>query len=391
MTWSSYLPIAGVVGMALWTSRWALRWVGELPAGRRVDSIDGLRGYLALFVFIHHAAVWRGFLENGVWENPASVLYANLGRGSVMLFFMITGLLFFSKLLNAREGSLDWVRLCVSRFLRIVPLYALVLTVICGVVFGLSSWQRRVSLWDLAEALLRWASFTGSPDLNGFADTSRLVAGVTWTLGYEWAFYASLPVFAVLMGIRVPAVLSVAALGCLGGAAINLSPVCWAPFVPGAVAAWAVRSPRVQAVAGSRWVSVVVLLLLGSTIFCGKLRALLCVLSAAFFGVASGNPIFGVLTAVGSRVLGEISYGMYLLHGLLLYAWFGGLSAGILGPEVSRFLLGDGYWLGVGVLTPMLVLVSVASLRWIERPAMRRVEAWTVSLRRCAGLLVRGA
>ena len=43
----------------------------------RFISIDGLRGYLALGVFIHHAAVWYFYLKKGVWEPPPSNFYTH--------------------------------------------------------------------------------------------------------------------------------------------------------------------------------------------------------------------------------------------------------------------------------------------------------------------------
>ena len=64
----------------------------------RYQTIDGLRGFLALSVFIHHSSVWYNYIVNGVWEIPSSNLFAHLGSTSVSFFFMITSFLFVSKL-----------------------------------------------------------------------------------------------------------------------------------------------------------------------------------------------------------------------------------------------------------------------------------------------------
>src|SRR5579862_6911783 len=74
----------------------------------RFLAIDGLRGYLALSVFLHHSCVWYFYLRTGKWELPPSRLYVQLGQSSVALFFMITGFLFYSKLLQARNREFDW-------------------------------------------------------------------------------------------------------------------------------------------------------------------------------------------------------------------------------------------------------------------------------------------
>lgn len=36
--------------------------------------IDGLRGFLAFGVFVHHASIWYTFLKTRIWALPASRL-----------------------------------------------------------------------------------------------------------------------------------------------------------------------------------------------------------------------------------------------------------------------------------------------------------------------------
>ena len=63
----------------------------EHSSESRYASIDGLRGYLAFGVFVHHAIITLIFLRTGVFDFPPSNFYSQLGQGSVALFFMITG------------------------------------------------------------------------------------------------------------------------------------------------------------------------------------------------------------------------------------------------------------------------------------------------------------
>lgn len=81
----------------------------------RVVTLDGLRGYLAICVFIHHATIWPEFLRTGIWQLPASRLLTNLGQASVAMFFMLTSFLFFSRMLD-RQRPVDWLRLRSLRF-----------------------------------------------------------------------------------------------------------------------------------------------------------------------------------------------------------------------------------------------------------------------------------
>ena len=93
----SPLYALALTGVALLVAALLARATGAVPVAHRYRSLDGLRGYLALFVVIHHAAIWHGFARTDVWHGPPSHLYNQLGQGSVATFFMITGFLFFGK------------------------------------------------------------------------------------------------------------------------------------------------------------------------------------------------------------------------------------------------------------------------------------------------------
>ncbi|MGJ0580618.1 acyltransferase family protein, partial [Xenorhabdus bovienii] len=56
----------------------------------KYNSIDGLRGFLAILVFIHHSGIWFFYINNNEWDIPDSVLMNNIGKLGVSLFFMIT-------------------------------------------------------------------------------------------------------------------------------------------------------------------------------------------------------------------------------------------------------------------------------------------------------------
>jgi peptidoglycan/LPS O-acetylase OafA/YrhL len=103
------------------------RWIRfELVVGH-APIIDGLRGFLAFGVFVHHASIWYYFLQHGSWVVPESRLYTHLGQSTVTVFFMITGFLFYGKVLESKKNNIDWLRLYVSRCLRILPLFLLVM------------------------------------------------------------------------------------------------------------------------------------------------------------------------------------------------------------------------------------------------------------------------
>jgi len=89
----------------------------EQSKSARNESIDGLRGFLALGVFIHHCAVTWYYKQSGIWNVPPSNFYTELGQASVALFFMITAFLFWGKVID-KGSSIDWRSLylgCVVR------------------------------------------------------------------------------------------------------------------------------------------------------------------------------------------------------------------------------------------------------------------------------------
>ena len=61
-------------------------------------------------------------------------------------------------------------------------------------VFVRSDFSLNVPPGDLAAEILRWSAggIVAGSDINGFPHTSLLIAAVTWTLWFEWRFYAAL-------------------------------------------------------------------------------------------------------------------------------------------------------------------------------------------------------
>jgi peptidoglycan/LPS O-acetylase OafA/YrhL len=56
------------------------------PKQGRFATLDGLRGYLAIFVFLHHSSIWYYYLRTNQWKLPPSSLYTHFGQSSVALF-----------------------------------------------------------------------------------------------------------------------------------------------------------------------------------------------------------------------------------------------------------------------------------------------------------------
>src|SRR5882757_2699850 len=157
----------------------------------RFASIDGLRGVLAFSVFLHHSVVWFYFLKTSGWAFPPSNVYNHFGPSSVAMFFMITAFLFYSKLLDAKDKGIDWLKLYASRIFRIMPLYFFAVLVLFLLVGLVSHFTFHESLFQVVLEFFQWLFFIDA-DVNGIPGTRLIVAGVVWSLAYEWLFYCSL-------------------------------------------------------------------------------------------------------------------------------------------------------------------------------------------------------
>ncbi len=196
-------PVAAFVLLLGLAATPLLEAMVRLPgsAAQRSRGIDGLRGFLALSVVMLHGAIYHRYITDGLWSGPPSPLYTVLGTGGVAVFFMITGYLFWGKLLDER-GRIDWVRLYVGRLFRIAPLYLVMVALMLFLVMEQAGWQVLVTPMQLAKQIAPWLALglLDPTDVNGHVATLVLSAGVTWSLRYEWLFYLSLPLLACVAG-----------------------------------------------------------------------------------------------------------------------------------------------------------------------------------------------
>lgn len=359
--------------IALLTAGAIGRCFGRPLEHAKYQTIDGLRGYLAFFVFMHHASIWFYYLREGVWQIPPSNLFTHFGQSGVALFFMITAFLFVTKLLDSRNKNFDWQHLYISRFYRLMPLYLFAILLLCLIVGALSSWQMNETPTQIFYEVLRWLMFTigGQPGINGIPETGIIMAGVTWSLPYEWLFYLSLPLIALLVGILPPYMYIGLGLF-LTGLMIYVSHPDMAVircFWGGVIAAFFVRWQALRRFAETFWGSLLAVLpllytvLVFDTVYVSRAQIML---STSFILIASGSSLFGLLKLRVSKILGEMAYSIYLLHGILLFALF----YGVLGLERAKVLSPEMHWIALMFLSMVLVMVSFMTYSFIEKPCM---------------------
>jgi peptidoglycan/LPS O-acetylase OafA/YrhL len=350
------------------TVRWILprRLKPKFDHRHRYVAIDGVRGYLAFSVYVHHCIVTSLYLRTNRWAGPPHKFENELGMTSVAIFFMITAFLFWGRA-NAK-GDLNWKNFFISRLFRIYPLYLLVFSMILLAVMYKSDWAIVEPIRRIIKEIAKWMLFE-SPDINGRIKTWIIDAGVTWTLAYEAWFYLSLP-FLVGTFLQKNAVWKkVIALGIVVGLFVldHLRIGVTATFLGGILAVyWCADAGRVKLARSTA--ATIVGLSCAVTVFVflsNPFNAIgIALLSVFFVTIASGNTIFGILRASSSRWLGEISYSMYLCHGLILWLIVQNILPRFrtFHPTMAWFAL----W-AIGI-TPILVLFSSASYLFIEMP-----------------------
>ena len=346
--------------------------------GRDVP-LDGLRGYLALGVFLHHVAVTYHWKTTGVWASSPEVYFLNYGKVGVFVFFMITGYLFTGKLLRSGPGRIDWLRLYESRVFRIYPLYLSALAAVSLVVFAASEWRLEVLPAQLLIDYFKWGVFHGGT-INGFAGTKTIIAQVDWTLKYEWLFYVLLPVVALAFRFRHGGLVLLVLCLILYAAPVRIGQFDSAYlllFALGGTCAWIGQSrPDWKSLARSRGASWLALAALTLALFYPNTMDgwHVSVIALFFLLVSLGNDLFGLLTRPASLALGEISYSIYLLHGIFLYVLFTNLAPlQFDGLPMSQFLL------LLPVLTPLVLVLSALAYIGIERPALAHGRRYRIS------------
>ncbi|WP_455923524.1 acyltransferase family protein [Pseudomonas putida] len=335
-------------------------------AQHRVSALDGLRGVLATSVLAHHFTISYYWHVTSLWDMTDSKFVNNMGAVPVSLFFMITGYLFGGKMYR---GTPQWKAIASSRIRRIFPMYLTSVALIVAIALYTQGGQIG-SLADFGKALGHWLIFIGVP-FGGYG-TGVINAGVQWTLLHEAAFYLALPILYCVLRRRftvaaVVSVLMLVAIWPLYGEHFGTRFVKL--FIAGIAVAVFEDRLRAKAIDYSGWkctlVAIAVLLL------CMNLksysRGQMIFLAIPFALFVLGNDLKGLLQHRGLKILGEASFSIYLLHGLVIYLLFQVV-------RIYDFQAADyrQYVLYLPLVLWLVSSLSVLTYWTIERPFIRQ-------------------
>jgi len=347
----------------------------------RNPALDGVRGLAVLMVVFAHYVV---LLYLKVTPDAGSFITSlgYFGAAGVDLFFVLSGFLICGILLDNRSVPNVLRIFFLRRACRIVPLYWLLLLMTWAAMHVLPNVAPQMSVVDTTP-MWAYASFTQN---FAWAFGNHAIVSIlrpTWTLAIEEQFYLFLPVL-VLLFSRAGLLLLLSGLWLLGPYARFTEPLLTTQallpwkidgLMAGAILAIVVRDDGFLA-ARDRWKALVPVAVVGIT-FVAVATRVMGVMPAPFFKSAivmafmalvlwahlEGEKTVGGLLASKPLVfLGQVSYGIYLLHQLVNVTMFrvlAGRHPGMVSAEDAGIAL---------ISTAVTLAVAVASFRWFEGP-----------------------
>ncbi len=344
----------------------------EQPKRRQpLYALTSLRFIAAMYVVIYH----RGFADLFVTTSPLNHFFHS-GYTGVTLFFVLSG---FILAYNYAEVT-DRTRFWVARFARVYPVYLLAFLLALPSAVQAMWHSHNPRLWaSVPEALLLLQAWDPK--------TSFLINGPSWTLSVEAFFYLVFPF--ILLSLtrasrRMIALLLAVDLLVALIPALATDPgwrMWWTTVFLGALPLLRVGTFIVGIVAGVRyrnrgpaarwvlWVGVVSTLLLlvqNPPMYLSSVRDTLLSLSFGFLVYGLANVGWAGLTHPLARLLGEISYGIYILQ--MPVSW--------VMRRAGEALVHRDLSVNTPLYIAVLLMVSYLSYRFMETPArvwIRRV------------------
>lgn len=335
----------------------------------RFESLDGLRGFLALNVFFQHAVTNHFYFETGVWQIVDVRFYRHLGGEAVILFFMITSFLYWSKAI-ANKGDLDAGSLFRSRFLRLAPMYLFSAAIVVFSILIQTGFN--IDIKQFLKDILSWMSLGLETTIStNNVSILPINAGIHWTLHFEWFFYLLLPILATALK-RKEALIMVIPIAFFALSSPYRG--YWAIFFFGIIAAHIYNwMPKVHFF--SRPISSIVPILGIVLVYFISYKPYsftqYAVSLLVFLAFVYGADLFGLLKTQVAKFLGIMSYSIYLIHGIVLYAVLNAVDYFHPVKSISP----SEFWLLIILSGFLTIIASTVTYRYIEHPMILRIKA----------------
>lgn len=348
------------------------KFIDEDADPARSNSIDGIRYILASFVIFHHMDCAYTYITKGNWA-PTSDLLLYMGKYGVALFFMITAFLFWGKV--RKTDVMNWVDLYKKRLYRIAPLSIFCSLVALCLLFLLTE-RKEFSVSVLTNAL-SWFDvglWNDKPPVTTFQYSFMALAGVTWTLRWEWVFYFSLPLLFMFKKWSFELTISLFAFSVYFLPGFTNDAYLWSYFLVGMLCSEMKDRIIITKKTANVMLTVMIpiTILAQPTLYGSPEKLFLC---AIFFSLISGANLFGLLVTKAAIRLGAISYSLYLTQGLILFPV-------ILYLQKNKNLELNAHTFVILTLSYLAIcLLSSLTYHFIERPFIKKVNFSKVNVK----------
>ncbi|MBR0687368.1 acyltransferase [Bradyrhizobium manausense] len=288
----------------------------QISAGARIPELDGARGLAVLSVVIAHY----------IGEVDHALLGFEFGWMGVYLFFVLSGFLIGSIILERKDSPNFLAVFYAKRGLRILPVYVLTLAATFAAIrlIAPAPWisntlPTSTYLTFTQNIAMAWRGDYGMPWLVP-----------TWTLAVEEQFYLAVPLLMMLIPARalLPAIVAGIVLCLVTRTALYLAGSDFASrlllvsnghvLLIGVLAAYiqhhGIRIPQIVL----RLIPLVSIVAFDAIIITAHVHVFLAMVAPLFASyillAARGWPRLGFLRARWLRALGAISYCLYLVH-----------------------------------------------------------------------------
>jgi peptidoglycan/LPS O-acetylase OafA/YrhL len=147
----------------------------------RVQSLDYLRGLMALAVMVYH------YVSGSIGDLGSDSILGRLGIYAVSVFYILSGVSLAIVYADSLRSGADVIDFAIRRLFRIFPLFYVVVTSALLLAWASDILHGTPHAFPLYKALLNYTL------TFGFVDPSAYLSTGAWSIGNEIVFYALFP------------------------------------------------------------------------------------------------------------------------------------------------------------------------------------------------------
>lgn len=366
-------------------------------------QIDGLRALLAFGVMMSH---YLYIVKSTIWSNELDERHSKitelLASWSVPVFFGITAYLFSQRLIYSKyhQGRFTVQFLC-GRAFRLIPT-----ALLACFMFLLANLKVYTDANDSNQLLENWRRLLHaalSSIINGAAGPNsnslypwewKMACGPHWTLHYEWIFYFILASLSVLSFKRQAIILPVLLISLMVFSIDGIYTffrewdfITWA-FIPGLLLGISSKYWKKNRYLSHPMTATIAIIAVLATAFYGKMKLKIPAMTLFLAVMVTRNSATRFLESKLLRSLGETTYSIYLLHGVVQYVSLKWIVTIPKAHSMPEWL----WWMTCALQVMFIVVIARLSFEHVERPGIvagKRFYSWLMSCieRRASWLL----